>query len=177
VERSESVISTSLAESDYEGWVAWVGDVPIFEHVEWNPKLLPLISDAEMTEHRSKANNVLEWKNLPHEKLTRVELYFGRKGIPDQPAFRADCEPGFGMRFIQMKMGGVTIATDRSSGGGQHRTGVVGYRMGFYVPSRKECQMWEITREKIIFMGKVTDPCAPRPKGFGFGPHVIGRKA
>jgi hypothetical protein len=170
------VIQTSIAASDYEGWVAWIDDTPIFEHVEYNPKLLPLISDASHLEFREKAHNVLEWKELPHDKLTRVELYFCRKKYPGQPAWRCDREPGLEMRFIQMKLGSITIATDRVHGGGQHRTGVVGYRVGLWIPSRKECKLWEINRSEIIYMGEVSDPCAPRPTGFGFAPHVIGRK-
>lgn len=171
------MIHNTLAESDYEGWVAWVDDVPIFEHVEYNPKLLPLVSDAKMVEYRGKANNTLEWKDLPHNKLTRVELYFAREKYPNQPVWRADREPGLEMRFIQMKMGSVVLATDALQTRGVQRTGVVGYKIGIWVPQRQECQMWEITRSEMNFMGKVKDPCAPRPEGFGLSPHVIGRKS
>jgi hypothetical protein len=171
------VISTSIAESDYEGWVAWIGDTPIFEHVEYNPKLLSLISDIPHLMFRGKNRNTMEWKQLPHDRLTRVELYFAKDKYPDQPAWRCDRDPELEMRFIQMKLGSVVIATDTIAGGGQHRTGVVGYRMGFWIPGRKECQMWEVTRTELTYMGEVKDPCAPRPEGFGLAPFVIGRKA
>jgi hypothetical protein len=153
--------------------VAWVYDEPIFEHVEFNPNLLPLLSGAQMLEYRAKSHNTLEWRDLPHDRLTRVELYFARERFPDQPAWRADRELGLDMRFIQMKMGSIVI--DSTGMDGQKRTGIIGYRMGFWIPSRKECQMWEFTRNGYEYMGNVKDPCAPRPEGFGFAPHVIGK--
>lgn len=165
-----------ISETDYEGWVAWVDGNPIFEHVEYNPKLLPLFDDANALEYRGKSRNTLDWKDLPHDRITRVELYFARERYANQPVWRADREPGLNMRFIQMKMGSIVVATDMVNQiVGQKRTGAVGYKIGFWVPDRKECQLWEITRTDLKHLGNVSNPCAPAPNGFGLSPSVVGK--
>jgi len=169
------LMNNNIAESDYEGWVAWVNDDPIFEHVEYNPRLLPIMPGSVSLEYRGKSNNTIAWKDLPHNKLTRVELYFAREKFQNQPVWRADREPGLDMLFIQMKLGSITLSTNKLETRGQQRTGLIGYRIGFWVPGRRECQMWEITRSNIKYMGNVKDPCAPKPIGFGLNPDIISR--
>lgn len=182
----------SIAESDYEGWVVWLGDQPIFESAPMLPGLLPSATGAKVLPLRHGGRSTMDWKEIPMEKANRFELYFSRDTYPDQPVFRVDKEPeSVNTRFIQMKMGGIVVHTadqpkkekegfqlTRELGitRGQERLGIVGYKVGFWVPEREDCQLWEFTRENWKHLGKRKSPISAPPLGFGLSTATMGRE-
>lgn len=173
---------------DYWGWVAWAGETPYFEanpQVASMDRLAPLIPGGESLPIRPESHNVRQWKDLPHDELTRVALFFNREQYDGgRPALVFETAPGSRLRYIQMKAASVLWSTQ---GGGQQRTGVFGYRMGYYDMINRRCLMWEVNRrDGVVEWGECEHPCLPRspgwspgmpiPRGFGFGfnPRVIG---
>lgn len=165
----------SLAASDFEGWVAWIDGTPLFERVPHNPTLLGLVAGARETATRRADRATLEWRDVPADRVDRFELYFGREHWPDQPVIRIDREPGHhALRFVQMKMGGLVVGADVEQG----RLGLVGYRVGYWDPLRRVCEMYEYRRNGTSRRTIVatTDPFAPRPAGLGLARETVGKE-
>lgn len=162
-------ISTNLAESSYEGWVAWVDGNPIFEHIEDAPGMLTAIVAMP---RRVEDRNTTSWKKLDTRRIERFELYFARAYVPDQPMIRIDREPGYPhLRFIQMKLGGIVWGAGVRPG----RLGINGYRVGYWDDRRMECRIWEALRDgSLTELNKVKNPLLPRPLGHGYSPDVLG---
>ncbi len=180
------IVAPDIAASNYEGWVAYANGSPIFEAVEKNPYLKPLAPGvAEAIRPRDRTH--VEWRDLPHPQLQAIELYAFREVYGIQPIMRIDREPGNEeLRFIQMKLGALQFGPGIA---GQQRTGVIGYRIGYWNPVRFECDLIELTREHRKQMDPAgefrpegspplkTHPCWSRPRGFGLGPHTVGLTA
>lgn len=156
---------------------------PIFERVDHNAALVQVAPGGIDLPVRQEARNVKEWKDLPHDKVERVELYFLREhGYADRACIRIDRQPGAdAMRFIQFKRDGITVeagVTPRdmfSPAAGQRRTGTFAYVIGFWDPRNKECQLHEFNvRDGYVNHGSVMHPCWPKPIGFGLNPSVLG---
>lgn len=178
----------------YEGWVAWVGQNPIFEAIPPNSDLAPLdksLPGAGSRGIRHRDRRHVEWDDLPHEKVTRLELYFARDTFPDQPVVRLDRldEP---IRWVQMKMRGLQVdaaAVDPRAGGegsSPKRTPVQGYRLGYFAPGRLDMpdgvgwQYAPLLYIEVMRSGEIEryahdlHPCWPRPHGLGWNPAVLG---
>lgn len=179
----------AIAASSYEGWVAWVDGIPIFEEVVESPRLAPL-SNGHARERRPADRNVMDWSDLPHEKLRCVELYFDRALIRAQPRIRIDREAGADLRFIQFKRGSLSLPSVSGVPGGlsadelaragyplgQTRSGVVGYCLGYWDRRRGFTELICVKRgEPHNFRPPPRGhPCWPRPYGFGFAPAAVG---
>ena len=170
------IIDESLVPDGYEGWVAWIDGVPIFESVPHNPKLLQLAPGMVQQLVRPEARSAMQWKRVPNQKIDRFELFYARDRIPKQPVIRFDKEPNANVRFLQMKMGGLL-------GNVPLRLGLNGYRVGYWAPERKHpkggigfCQMWEIRRDgTVIDLEPVCNPFLSRVEGgLGYAPEVAG---
>ncbi len=184
----------ALALSSYEGWVAWVDGIPIFEKFDTAPRRIKLIPGATDGDQRAAARNCMEWPDLPHDKVQRVELYFDRaQRHLEQPRLSLMKEPGADLRFFQMKMSGVVVQTygfknkvpeaKLSSNElhregypmGQHRLGIIGYRIGYWNRRAEFAEMWEVVRGQIrTRLPPVAHPCWPAPHGYGLAPRVVG---
>lgn len=188
---------SDFAAAGYEGWVAWVNDggpipVPIFEANPIIPTLAPLIRGAKRLPVRPVERNVKMWDALDQTKIQRLDLFF-YPTVYDQPAWRVDREPGFThMRFIQMKMGGLRInayegdprETEGLLSTGVARTGLTGYRVGYWDTLRNISEIYEITLMHRTSLGVRGCPCNPRPRenetldikrhGWALSPHVVG---
>lgn len=172
-------LQRQIAESNYEGWVAWVDGVPIFEKSVATPKL-GMANHAPgqfVLPQRAEGRNVMDWKDLPHEKIDMVDLYLARENIHwTQPCWSVPRLPDCQIAYIMLKMGGVVLHTRPGATSGQERLGnASGYKMGFWIPSANECRMWEITRKQITPLGVKQDPHSPRPTGFGISHAAIHR--
>jgi len=171
----------SLAESDYEGWVAWVDSVPIFEFTRRVYGQFQVAPGLRQPSYNQPGRTCMEWKDLPKDRVQRVELFFCRERRPNgqhykqpvaimpRPLGRAD------IRFLQMKMGAVVVGMSGSRG--QERTGVNGYRLGYWDPKAGTCQLHEWTRVKHTYLGERGHPCWPKPLGFGLNPGTVGLTA
>lgn len=172
------VWAASLRDSDYEGWVAYVDSSPIFEAAPHDPRLAQAIHGARTLPHRRVARNTLDWKDLPHERVHRLEVYFCRQSFPRQPVVRIDRMPGQVLRWIQLKMGGLVLNAGAGIrepfGAGVQRLGIVGYRIGWWNPAARECRLLEVTPRGVKDLGTRQHPCEPAPRGFGLAPHVVG---
>jgi hypothetical protein len=181
---SVSPLAESLAASGYEGWVAYVDGSPIFEARPANVSLAQLIPGA-VDQVRAAARDTVEWRDLPQERVQAVELYAFHGHWGEQPILRIDREPGFPqMRFIQMKLRGLIVPTHGARG--LERTGIAGYRIGYYNPPRAEYDLLELTPQYRSQMDPAGGfrppgapplkghPCWPRPHGFGLAPHTVG---
>lgn len=173
-------VSATIRDSGYQGWVVYVDGSPIFEAVPHQPRLLQPARGSIVLPPRRPDRNTMEWKNLPHDRVHRLELYFARHRLTSQPAIRIDRQPGNpDMRFLQSKLGGVAIGAGAGNSRdrldvGQQRLGVVGYRVGFWNPAANECRLFELTRDTTRDLGSVLHPCWPAPLGFGIAPWVVG---
>jgi hypothetical protein len=171
------VWAASLRDSDYEGWVAYVDGSPIFEAAPFEPRLAQPVIGAHVHPYRPAGRNVIEWRDLPHERVHRVELYFCRQRY-QQPVIRMDRQPGnVQLRFIQLKLGGLVLESGVGrdiTGGGPRRLGIRGYRIGYWNPATNECELFEITPRERLHLGKRRHPCELPPRGFGLAPHVVG---
>lgn len=186
-----------IADSGYEGWVVWINDggstpTPIFEANPLNVNLPQIRAGGKALPQRGIERSVMDWKDLPQEKIMRAELYFYPQ-VYNQPACRFDREPGnVNVRFIQYKMAGAFVnagvADDpriRSEGtGGTTRAGLFGYRFGWWDMAKNISGLFEVTLEHVKDLGVRGHPCHPRPgrfealnlkrHGWALGPHVVG---
>jgi hypothetical protein len=155
-----------------------VNNQPIFEAVPFSPKLIQAMPGGVEYSYRRESHNTMDWSKVPHDRLDRVELYFDRAFKRDQPAIVLERVPGAKLRFFQLKMGslvanaGLNVAEQK----GQVRTGIVGYRLGYYNETLGFAQMWEIRKHvwQIKEHPIVGHPCWPRPLGYGLAPFVLG---
>jgi hypothetical protein len=176
-----------IAGAGYIGWVVWIDGSPIFQSVPHNAKLAQASSSAYVQPVNRADRNTVDWKDLPQAKLSRFELYGLREFYPKQPLFRMDRPPGAPeVRWTCLTMQGIAIGT---GGGlfGQTRTGIAGWRVGWFNPALDEFDLWEITRKHRRRMSPAGDylpndgpalkghPCAPRPRGFGLALDVFGK--
>jgi hypothetical protein len=161
----------TLAESDYEGWVAYIDGVPIFEHAPRNPALLQAAGNGHQPNIADRAT--LPWREVPTARVDRLELYYARGHVQSQPAIRLQRPPGADhIRFIQLKMGGIAFGPGLRR---PVRLGLMGYRVGYWDPRAQRCEMWEIGRDgKVEKLRDVKDPCAPKPVGHGYAREVLG---
>lgn len=200
----------SLAYSDYIGWVVYdQAGAPIFEYVPWGSDhgvvgttradngrgYAQPIPDAMVLPFRARGRNCLDWKDLPHGKLQRVEIYFGREHIPPsgQPAVSLDARPGSDVRFFQRKQQAILVhaAGHIVEKSGQHRTGIIFYRVGFFNVTKGVGQMFEVHTQPFEIQGElravfqypaVRNPTWPHPgkeafnvqkHGYGIQPDTI----
>jgi hypothetical protein len=192
---TEESYATSLAYSDYEGWVAYTAEGPIFERVPFSQAsakggygLAQPIPGAVLPTTREADRNTVEWRDLPHDKILRVELYWARHRVEPsrQPVVRLDRPVGMNVRFFQFKTGGVLIQGGQSSGvpvshnvfkdlsRGQERTGIIAWTVGYWDKDNGEAKLVEVTKTEIIQRGPVCHPCWPTPYGFGLSPQAVG---
>jgi len=184
---AREAIGLSIADSGYIGWVVWIDDNPIFQSVPTNFKLIQPAAGAYYPETRHPGRNVLDWKELPHERISRLEVYGLHEFYTHQPLIRLDRPPGMAeqdVRFCCLTMGGLAVGT--SGDQGQMRTGVAGWKVGWMNPVRREFDLWEITRtgrRRLNPAGGYLNgdgaplkghPCWPKPAGFGIGSFVFG---
>ena len=195
-----AIWTDTLRHSEYMGWVAYTGDgVPIFEHVppgntggftgvsrsDFRAGYVQPTPDALVLPQRELARNCLNWDMLPHEKIHRVEVYFGREHIPpeQQPAIHFEKKrPEADVRFFQRKQTAVIV---HAGGGllgpgdmaGQQRTGIHWYRLGFYSIGEQVAGMVEVSRKPYKIAGRwepvfefpgVRNPTWPHPNGEPF---------
>lgn len=167
-----------LTEAGYEGWVAFVDEVPIFEEVRRPIGAHPLAAGAAGVVFREGAANCMEWRDLPHEKVHRFELYLRTADGKGRCVYRADrAEGSTSLRFLQMKLGGVTApggAGAKSGGASPERLGTLAYRVGHWDPAVPECVLYEFFRSGWREFGRCRDPWAPRPVGFGLNRKAFG---
>jgi len=175
------ITTEALRASSYEGWVAWLKDgSPIFEAVPFLPKLKQAIAGGLEFAYRKESRNTMDWIKVPFKQIDRLELYFDRSAGRPQPAIMLAREPNAELRFFQMKMGSLVVSAGinvlGNDGNGQMRTGIVGYRIGYYNEQLQFSQMWEIRRgvKQIKEYPVVGHPCWPRPHGYGLNPVVVG---
>ena len=178
--------SSTIAASGYEGWVAWMPSGPVFEKSDFATGLTPVATGAPADIIRRGDNRTKDWYELEANMIERLELYFAREQFSDQPAFRADREPGASnTRFIQLKMGGIVVRTFPGGGRdalsasreitrGQERLGVSGYKVGYWVPERNECHMWQFLRNSVTDLGVRDNPTSDPPLGFGLIARTMG---
>jgi hypothetical protein len=183
--------AAQLRDARYIGWVAYVDGVPIYENVPYfqasekgGPDMVQPMSGSLLLPNRQISRNCLQWEMLPHEKIQRLELWFGWDHTPPhkQPVIRLD-RMGPELRFIQYKRGAIVVDAGyavESFGGGQSRTGVQSYVMGYWDPVPNITEIIEVkaqrpfTGESPITRQAVRGhPCWPRPHGFGLGPQVV----
>lgn len=192
------VYAHSLARSDYVGWVAYVDNVPIYEHVPFaqglrkgGVGLAQPTPKAQTLTARAENRTTMEWRDLPHDKIQRVELYYARERVPvdRQPVIRFDREPGADLRFIQFKTGALLTASGMATKKnqedlkhlrmGQERIPLISWTMGYWDKRKGECVLVEVTPNAdgegcMEIYGPVPHPCWPRPIGFGLAPHTVG---
>ncbi len=183
--------AASVAASDYEGWLVYLDDgTPIFEAVRRDPKLISVVKGGVDTVERPVGRNCLEWKDLPHSRIARVEVYY-RRGLADQPCFRVDRHPGqHAIRFLVTRKGGMVAYAgaqadprDKQRTEGQHRLGFTGYQFVIWNPTTRDpdhmCQRYDIDRTKGVSRRPEVrlHPCAPKPFGFGYAPELFGLTA
>lgn len=181
-------VSASIAESGYVGWVAWVDGVPVFQQVPRNLKLPPLVYGALDIAPRAGDRQTVEWKTLDKSKIERLEIYGFHDHYTEQPLFRMDREPGaVGVRYCCMTMQGLAFGPGIL---GQARTGIAGWKIGWYNPQTKEYDLWEVKRDSRQRLNPSRSPqylpnngnackghpCWPHPYGFGIAPDVFGLK-
>jgi len=179
-------VSRSIAESGYIGWVAWIDGAPVFERVPVNFSLVQTTSTAVDKPVRRQSRNTVDWKELEHPKISRLEIYGFHEHYTQQPLFRMDRAPGAEeVRYACMTMQGIAFGPGIV---GQARTGIAGWKVGWYNPKRKEFDLWQITRDERIRLNPHGNPdrlsedgpackghpCWPRPHGFGIAPWVFG---
>lgn len=178
--------SRSIAESGYVGWVVWIDGNPVFQEIPVNFKLVQSVRGALTIPTRRESRNTVDWRDLDHTKIDRLEIYGFYEHYTEQPLFRMDRAPGATeLRYACMTMQGIAFGPGIV---GQARTGIAGWKAGWYNPARREFDLWEITRDhraKLNPHGNPTylpqnaaackgHPCWPRPHGFGIAPFVFG---
>jgi hypothetical protein len=169
----------ALRASSYEGWVAWVNGQPIFEAVPLNPRLAQLAPGAATQMTRQPGRNVMDWDDVPNERIDLLEVYFDRGFRKEQPALMIAKNPGADLCFFQMKTTGMVVNVGvlaHAQHRGQERTGVHGYRIGYFDRKQNFSMMWEVQRG--VWQPKeypiVGHPCWPRPHGYGLNPTIMG---
>lgn len=196
-EKALDVYAYSLANSDYIGWVAYVDGSPIHEHVPFaqglrkgGVGLAQLTPDAKGLPARPENRNTMEWRDLPHERVHRVELYWARENVPPshQPVIRLDRPQGADVRFIQFKRAALLtsagFAAKRDAAdlkdlrSGQERIPLISWTIGVWDKRASEAVLLEVfpdrTEGYVEVHGPVPHPCWPRPVGFGLAPHTVG---
>lgn len=188
----------SIRESDYEGWVAWVdgepayvGDklvgfknaTPLFESIPHNPRLIQVASGLPDRAPRLPTRQVIDWKQLPHERVVMLELYAFRDVYSRQPVIQIQRQPGRDLRWIQYKKSGLIAHAGhrdrrREIEGGQARTGITMWMIGYWDRTVGQCQIFGVPArggewDRLEFDGS-NHPCWPRPLGFGLSPVVLG---
>jgi hypothetical protein len=181
-------VSRSIAESGYVGWVVWVDGAPVFQEVPVNLNLQPLVYGATDITPRKGDRQTVDWKDLDQTKIERIEVYGFHEEYTEQPLMRIDRQPGAAeLRFCCLTMQALAFGPGIL---GQARTGVAGWKLGWYNPHLKEFDLWEIKREgrnRLNPSGSPVHlpsngnackghPCWPRPYGFGIAPYVFGLK-
>jgi hypothetical protein len=133
----------------------------------------------------------MDWWELPHEKLQRVEVYFDRTNRPKpQPVISITRDEGADVRFFQFKFSGVVAQAcgdNKELPGpgelyrlgvptGQARLGVRGYFMGYWNRKGGFAEMIKVERDVPgwIRFEPVAHPCWPKPHGYGLAPYVVG---
>lgn len=179
-------VSRSIAESGYIGWVVWIDGAPVFERVPVNFKLVQPTATALLPQTRPESRNTVDWKQLDHARIDRLEVFGFYEHFTQQPLMRLDRGPGMhGIRYCCMTMQGIAFGPGMI---GQRRTGIAGWKVGWYNPHRSEFDLWEITRKhrkrlnpewSPTYRDERSQPCKghpcwPRPYGFGISPHVFG---
>lgn len=170
---------TTIAASDYIGWVVYVDGTPIFEKVVHPAGRASVIAGGLELPTRHGDRKTMEWKKLPHSRIQGVELYFARHRFERQPAVMLLREPGHELvRFIQMKQGAIqaqAIGGEKGGFSGIQRTGLFGYRIGYWDPKRQLCEIWTITMKETTKTSIVTrHPALPIPLGLGIDPGIMG---
>ena len=184
--------ASQLRDSRYIGWVVYVDGVPIYENVphfqsseKGGVDMVQPIPGSLLLPNRHIARNCLQWDMLPHAKIQRLELWFGWEHTPPhkQPIVRLD-RMGPDLRFIQYKRGAIVVDAgfaEESFGGGQSRTGVQSYLVGYWDPVPNITEIIEVKAQRDCVTGEIPitrqavrgHPCWPRPYGFGLGPKVV----
>jgi hypothetical protein len=161
----------NIADSGYIGWVVWVDGVPIFQSVPHNSKLAQPMSGAYLQQVRASDRNTMDWSDLPHDRIHRLELY-GFHDIYDQPVFRMDkpLDALSVVRYCCLTMGSVSVGSVE----GQRRTGIFGWKVGWFNTKRQECGIWEVSRNGKRQLDCNGNPCLPYPEGLGISPTVFG---
>lgn len=176
-------LPSSIAESGYVGWVATLTDGSVlFEAV---PRATSAMPGAVTKSRRPEDRNVIDWRDVPHERISRLEVYGFHDHYSEQPLIRLDREPGAtDIRYCVLTMAGLAVSTAGRKG--VRHIGVSGWRVGWFNPARGEYDIWEIRksgRRRLAPDGTVLrpdgpplkgHPCAPRPAGFGIAPHAFG---
>ncbi len=179
--------AVGIRQSDYEGWVAYIGGSPIMEHIDFKQAAIGGAGMAQPTPgslilpYRALGRATRPWKEIKGQPIQRVELYFARKALGNegQPILRFDTPLGdFGARFIVLGIGGLILSAraeikakkvtpdERADARGQERLGRVGYRVGYWIRAQHECVLYEVLRNgRISQMGPVRHPCWPKPRG------------
>lgn len=178
--------SQSIAESLYVGWVVWIDGNPVFQEVPVNFKLHQTVYGGLAVKNRRADRNTVDWRDLPHAKINRLEVYGFHEHYTHQPLIRIDREPGaVDLRYACMTMQGLAFGPGIV---GQARTGIAGWKVGWFNPARKEYDLWEIRRDHRKRLNPAGSPqylpensnsckghpCWPRPYGFGIAPYVFG---
>ena len=179
-------ISLSIAQSGYVGWVAWIDGSPVFQEVPVNFALANTSLGGTTIASRSRDRRTVDWKDLDQTKIERLEVYGFHDHYTDQPLMRIDRQPGATeLRFACLTMQGLAFGPGIV---GQERTGLAGWKIGWYNPALKEYDLWEIKRESRQRLNPSGSPpylhangnackghpCWPRPYGFGIAPYVFG---
>ena len=184
--------AAQLRESRYIGWVVYVDGVPIYENVPsfqasttGGAGFAQPISAGLVLPNRQMSRNCLQWDMLPHDKIQRLELWFGwdHTAPQNQPVVRLD-RMGPDLRFIQMKRGAVVVNSGFAHNlpqDGQMRTGVQSYTVGYWDPIPNITELIEVKRlrDQITGASAITrravrgHPCWPMPHGFGLAPETV----
>ncbi len=191
---------TSIAESGYEGWVAWLdgtpvrnpaGDLtgyddatPIFERIPHNPHLANLALGAGVERiFRGGGRKTMHWGDVPQERVNWLEIY-GFRYAYSQPICQLMRQPGRSMRWIQFKKGALILQTlvcaVDEEGTGVERTGLTSWVIGFWDRTVGQAKLLEFRRDgskSVLAYEGSNHPCWPKPLGFGLGPHVLGLTA
>lgn len=196
------ISQASLAESDYEGWVAWLDGrpvyadgaggpfigydacVPLFEEVPSAAPYRSTVAGVQDRKARPGGRQTMVWDELPHARVMCLELYAFRDvynwGGPHgngQPMIQLTRTPGHEVRWIQYKAGGLTLPAQGAEPG-VRRTGIFSWTVGFWDVTAQEVATWELKKtggEPVkTLLPTGCHPCWPKPLGFGLAPHVLG---
>ncbi len=191
-----------IAQSDYEGWVAWVdgtpiinpatngligwhGSTPIFEKVVHAPGRASIADGMVERATRTADRTTMDWKELPHEHVRELELYAFRDVRDVQPLVTLTANANRDVRWIQYKTGAVVVPAvtqigrvlDRQTTA-QRRVSIGAWRVGYWDRTVGQCEMIEFYADgrdphRYNHSGS-NHPCWPKPMGFALAPFVLG---
>ena len=179
-------VSRSIAETGYTGWVVYIDGSPVFQEIPKNFQIASTVYGGLEIAPRARDRRIVDWKDLDQTKIHRLEVYGFHEFYTQQPLLRVDREPGAKeLRYACLTMQGLAFGPGIV---GQARTGIAGWKVGWYNPTIKQYDLWEIKRDSRKRLNPAGSPkylhpeslackghpCWPRPHGFGIAPYVFG---